>query len=191
MSLPTSRDVTMLADSLTNAAAWIRQHGEAALDARPADLVAAGRARAESAGPVAGGDRSDPTGSAVAGQVDREMAAIAALTELQTELRHAMADALDHGHRVVDAIARIQRVTTTPKRPEKYTPAVCCERYCEDPADPKRAGRCEPCSRWRRRWSEAHPNEVPPGVPRDVIDARVALRENRKVRVSGPTTSFV
>lgn len=194
MSLPTARDVPMLADSLANAAAWIRRHGEAALEARPAQLVAAGAARAESAGAVSGGDRSDPTMAAAVATVTREEAAVAELGAMQAELRSAMATTHDMAHQVVTLIGRIQGATVPPRRPAASSsskPASCCELRCEDPASPKCAGRCEPCYRWRRRWSEAHGGEPAPSVPADVIEARVAVRENRKIRVSGPAQGFV
>lgn len=107
------------------------------------------------------------------------------LVAKQIDLNHVIGLAYDNAVNTMEGIAFIkQRTTPAPIDPDANRPTLCCERYCEDPADPKRAGRCDPCYQWRRR--NTRPGDVPPNVPRDVIDQRIKLRENKRVHVTGP-----
>lgn len=88
------------------------------------------------------------------------------------------------------ALDRIDDSLDQTRHPHRES--TCCEPHCEDPAAPGRRGRCEPCARWLTRWAEGHASSVSqaPPVPATVIDDRVALRERRKVHITGPEASF-
>lgn len=142
-----------------------------------------------------GGHGGGGHGSDVARPTERAAVNVAGLDD-ETRTRHRehldnavayLFGALDSARAAQNRTAKLAKLTN-PTPPRASDPSACCERYCEDPADPGRGGRCEPCYRWRHRWAEARGVamvEAPP-VPKDAIADRIARRDNRKIRVSGP-----
>lgn len=83
--------------------------------------------------------------------------------------------AADQAHQMVGLVNESERVELKAKtRPGA---PVCAERWCEDEAAAGREGRCEPDYRWRKRWKDEHPGQLPPSVPKDIIDARKIRRQ--------------
>lgn len=134
-------------------------------------------------GRVSGGDRSDPTVSAVLALTsdDDRTAEDKARSRGQADYIHRCASgalrsiksASDDAWSFVGLIRESERMEVKAKtRPGAVG---CAERWCEDEAAAGREGRCEPCYRWRKRWKDDHPTEtltlVPP-VPKEVIEQR-------------------
>ena len=178
----TQSDYERIARQLETTARMIREDAAAVMRATQF---------AEKEGPRAPQERGwdDDTSTAVEKGVQAR-AANEQLVKKQIDLRHVIGLAYDNAVATMDGIAYIQqRTTPAPVDHDANRPTLCCELYCEAPADPKRAGRCAPCYQWRRR--NTRPGDVPPNVPREVIDRRTKINNNQKVYVSGPNAGSV
>jgi hypothetical protein len=174
----TAANVPRIAESWRAAASWLEAYGP---DLLSMTHVPAGEpAAAGGPGRRGKGTVSDPTGSRAVAVADRSTGFSVDRMSLECEIHQALA-ALGV---VVDRISKM--TTYLPRVPR---PAAAdddqCRQGCGDPKDAGRHGNCEPCDRWLGR------NVLPDGsrrlvVPAEVINRRRALRENRKVHVSGP-----
>lgn len=133
-----------------------------------------------------GGERSDPTLSAVLQLTDDDnrTAEDKARSRGHADYIHRCAmgalrsatHAAESARQMVGLVNESERIEEKAKtRPGA---AACAEPSCEDAADAGREGRCEPCYRWRKRWKDAHPGQLAPAVPPKVIDDR-KIRKQR------------
>lgn len=187
-----SSDLPLWCDSMRNTIAWVETHADHALTVGVAQLAVAPPEPSKDSGPVSGNPLTSPTERAVftaAAEDNRDIKAVNELCESQTEIVAVLQRMYRDAGLLVGEIQKVQAATTPTAGATRVTETQCCERYCEDPATTRRRGRCEPCYRWGKRWSDEHGGEPPPGVPKAVIDARVAVRSGKtRIRVSGPDT---
>lgn len=92
-------------------------------------------------------------------------------------------------HAMLSKLDELDRISQPDKPHGQRAAAQCSEKYCEDPAE--KGGRCQACYLWRYREAQRQACTLPEvgPVPKQVIDDRLALRENRKVHINGPLAS--